>query len=181
MRTVAWLVASAVVIGGCGATPVDLSSLATPIAPSPQAAPPTAPPNTRAEIAIRSIEPGSGAALQVFDCSTSAFVELCSRPWLLRVDVVLPGDIANAVVAASFFKGSEFCAYGVSRPAPYSAGTTASFEISDLWVSGDTSAPLCPLPVETTRMVVGVRSVTSTASFPVFTQQVSHSYTFYDK
>src|SRR5688572_2360555 len=35
MRTVAWFVASAVVVVGCGAPPVDFSSRATPIAPSP--------------------------------------------------------------------------------------------------------------------------------------------------
>src|SRR5689334_13450265 len=35
MKVVVWLVASAVVIGGCGADPVDFSSLRTPAAPSP--------------------------------------------------------------------------------------------------------------------------------------------------
>ena len=48
MRAVAWLVASALLVGGCTnrATPVDLSSLRTPIAPSPtsEPAPSPAPP-----------------------------------------------------------------------------------------------------------------------------------------
>ena len=74
MRAVAWSIAAALVSGGCGAKPVDLSSLRTPLAPSAPAAsaPPPAPspsPTTfslRLYVATMSV-PCSGCLVEIIN------------------------------------------------------------------------------------------------------------------
>ena len=67
MRAVICLVASAVVAGGCGAPPIDLSSRATPIAPSPPVvSSPTAAPTYSVALIVYTLgTPCSGCRMEI--------------------------------------------------------------------------------------------------------------------
>ena len=164
--------------GGRTQLPTAPSSLPPSTSPPPS---PSPPPSASGQITLRSIAPGSGATLTVRECPTSytdSFKDLCSDPAHMTVDVQFERDVSTAVVTAGFYRGTKRCGIAYSGPSPFAAGSRASFELVGAVALSDESVQLhCPLPAETTRMVIQLWE-RSRPSVPLLTQEFAHNYTF---
>lgn len=155
------------------------SSPTAPTTPLPPTGP--SPVDPRGEITVRSITPASPATLIVRDCTypNSQYTERCSRQLQMVVDVQFENEVSNAVVTATFYAGSQRCGVAYSSPQPLAAGGRATFGMSAISLSNDDTLLLCPLPTETTRMVVQLWE-TSRPSVPLLTQESGNTFTFVD-
>jgi hypothetical protein len=127
--------------------------------------------------------PGSGALLSVRDCPYYPsnlhvdFWDQCSESVRVAFDVEFGRDVSNAVVTAGFYSGSQRCGLATSQPVKLSAGSHGSFEAGVILLSDEVVRLLCPLPAQTTRMVVQLWEADHPAS-PLLTQEFPHYYTF---
>jgi hypothetical protein len=151
--------------------PVSASPL--PSAPSPA---PTA-----GQITLRSIAPGSGAILNVLECPTSLtsnFKDLCTEPLQMTVDVEFNGSVSDAVTTAGFYSGTKRCGLATSESSRFATDNRASFDLRGAIELSDESVQLhCPLPAETTRMVIQLWE-RGRPGVPLLTQEFAHHYTF---
>jgi hypothetical protein len=185
MRPAARFVNTLVAVAALTACDGGRTQLPTaPSSPPPSASPPPSPSpplSASGQITLRSIAPGSGATLTVRECPTSftdSFKDLCSDPAHMTVDVEFGRDVSTAVVTAAFYSGTKRCGVASSGPSPFAAGSRASFELLGAIELSDESVQLhCPLPAETTRMVIQLWEASRPAT-PLLTQDFAHSYAF---
>lgn len=144
-------------------------------APSPQA--------PAGQITVQSIAPGSGATLQVGECQYYPssldldFWEMCADHVNMTFVVEFEGDVTNAVVTAGFYSGTMRCGLATSSTASLPAGTPRAFATHVILLSDESTQLLCPLPAETTRMVVQLWEAARPAT-PLLSREFVHSYRF---
>ena len=141
---------------------------------------PTPPPASMSQITIRSIAPGSGATLTVRECPfsfTSNFKDLCAERLQMTVDVEFGSSVSNAVVTASFYSGTTRCGIAYSGSAPFAAGSRAFELLGTIALSDEYLQLHCPLPAQTTRMVIQLWE-RSTPAGPLLIREFAHNYTF---
>ena len=161
--------AACIVLSGCESTPSS---------PSP-------PTSLQAPLSIRSITPASGTTLLVRECGfDEGFDILCTQEPRVSVDVDVPHDIDDPALSVILENGSKRCAsFDAMQPPitrPLKAGRY-SFEFGGafLYATGANFELDCPLPAETTRLVIRLWNVTG-AAFPrvVLAQEFAHTYRF---
>ena len=107
--------------------------------------------------------------------------QMCTAAHMV-FDVEFETEIAHAAASVRFFRGSQLCAFGSAAPyfgQPFTAGSRASFVVTIVSLF-DIGRPMaCPLPTETTRMVVEL--VEPKTAMPLLSQEFAHSYTFVER
>jgi hypothetical protein len=140
-----------------------------------------APPAPVGDITLRSIIPESGATLTVRPCEWYPLYEdFCADRSPMRFDVQYEASVAEAVVTAGFYSGSQRCGIAYSAlPGPLlTPGSGAvSFTVSTISVSDEAHPLLCPLPATTTRIVVQLWE-RGRPAVPLLTKEFDHTYTF---
>jgi hypothetical protein len=160
-------------LAGCDGGNVSRSPIST--APSPQA--------PAGQITVQSVIPASGATLPVEECQyypsrlDLTFWEMCADHVTMTFTAVFERDVTNAVVTAGFYSGTQRCGLATSQTAPLSADTRGAFGAHVILLSDESTQLLCPLPAETTRMVVQLWEREHPAT-PLLSQELVHSYRF---
>ena len=94
-------------------------------------------------------------------------------------------EIAHAVFAVRFLRGSQECARASGIPyfvGPFTAGSRASFVVSGVSLVGQVWGgyiACSPLPVETTRLVVEL--IDTKTAMPLLRREFAYSYTFVER
>lgn len=166
------------VLSGCGpdtTTPIAPSVLPPMFAPAP---PPTGP--SRGSIAIAALIPSPGATLTVWRCP----FEVYGGPWncsyaSVTTEIELNQTVPDAVVTASYYRGSERCGIAYAGgPTVLAASVSTTFTTNLIEMSDEYVSLHCePLPAESTRLVVQLWSAKQPAA-PLLTQESAYSYTF---
>ena len=176
------------------------STVGLPAGPSgsspPSQTPPTPPPRPPAmegNITVTSLVPGSGATLVVRDCTkgTSGYRWFCADQLGSTFEVQVDQNIPGAVLTAEFVgDAGGKCRYGASTfgfgpvastaPTPLTAGSQTTMIMGAIDFSTEESPLACPLPLETTRMIVRLWRVGVPAT-PLMTREFAYSYTFVTK
>jgi hypothetical protein len=96
----------------------------------------------------------------------------------LAASVEFEQTVSDAVVTASFYRGTERCGVAHSGQAVLAADTPATFAATTISFSDEYVALHCaPLPTETNRVVLQLWSAAKPAT-PLLTREFSYSYTF---
>jgi hypothetical protein len=150
------LLAAVIVLTGCNGT------VESPVAPSgssgassgPPPAPPP-PPEIAGTIVVRSIAPEPGTTLIVRNCSFAGpdFPYLCADQLRLAFDVQVDQDIPSGVLSALFTAAGSTCAHASER-VTLTASTQTTIRMEGAEVSSDGALFRCPLPADTTQVVV---------------------------
>ena len=159
-----------------------------PTAPGPQPPPPPVVPppvisQGQGQVWLRSASPEPGGKVPIHDCTydveeSGSNYQMCGLA-LMIFDVAFEGEIAQAAASVRFFRGSQLCARGSAIPyfgQPFTAGSRASFVVTIISLSEVGGPIACPLPAETTRMVV--EFVEPRTAAPLLTRELAHTYTF---
>ena len=161
MWRVGSLTAAVMILGSCGGSPIR---------PSDGGGPPPPPPF--GEITLNDVTPGSGATLRMRDCGPSG---LCNDQLKTTFEVLVRSDIPDAVLMVSLSQGASPCAWTWLRTT-LAAGNRASLTNSSIrMVLDEEGRLLCPLPLETTRLVFEVRG--SSPTVPLLHQEFAYRYT----
>jgi hypothetical protein len=161
MRSLSPLAASlaaVLALAGCSGTvesPVGPSgSAGTSFTPPPSPAPQPGPPEIAGTIAVRSIAPEPGTTLLVRNCSWAGpnFPYLCADQLQLALDVHVDQDVPRGVLSAQFVAGGSECG-SAGQPVALTAGTQ-TIRLNGAEISSDGALFRCPLPAETTQMIV---------------------------
>ncbi len=161
MRSLSRLAASfaaVIALAGCSGTvesPAGPSgSAGTSFTPPPPPAPQPSPPEIAGTIAVRSLAPEPGTTLLVRNCNgvPGPLEYLCAEQLQLALDVHVEQDVPRGVLGAQFVAGSSVCAFA-SQPVTLTAGTQ-TIRLHGAEISSDGALFRCPLPAETTQMVV---------------------------
>ena len=174
------LLVTSVALTGCGGPqPGTLMSVPTgPSATSPNVPTPTVP----GSIAITPLMPSPGATLTVRQCPSSPWVYggpgNCSYA-RVTAELELTQSVSDAVVSASYYRGSERCGIAyASGPTALAASTSTTFTTNLIEMSDEYVSLHCdPLPAESNRLVLQVWSARQPAT-PLLTQEFAFSYTF---
>ena len=170
------VVVTAGMFAGCDGQPRSIP-LASPIPTAPS------PPAPRGSITLQSLSPVSGATLQVRECPYypislfATFWDMCSDDLTMTFEVEFETEVANAVVTIGFYSGSQRCGLATSQSGFLAARTRASFDAKIISFSDEDVRLLCPLPVETTRLVVQLWE-RGRPAVPLLTQEFAHNYKF---
>ena len=147
--------AAVIALAACNGTvesPVGPSGLAgSSSTPEP---PPPPPPEIDGNIVVRSIAPEPGTTIIVRNCSWAGptVSYLCADQLRLAFDVQVDQDIPAGVLSADFTAGST-CAHASER-VTLTAGTQTTIRMEGAEVSSDGALFRCPLPADTTQVVV---------------------------
>jgi hypothetical protein len=171
VRFAAWLLTWSVAclsFSGCGSMPSSPS--------------PSTPPGGR--LTLRSITPGSGTTLLVRECGSDGLDVTCTEEPRVSIDVDVPHDINDPALSMTLKSSSRECGgFNAMQPRiarPLKAGPYV-FEFTGVYLSA-TGANFeldCPLPAETTRLIVRLWEITA-AGIPteVISQEFAHTYRF---
>jgi len=162
-----------------------------PTAPGPEPVqPPVAPPPVIAQgqgqVWLRSASPEPGGTLLIRDCTydpeeAGPGYQLCAAARMI-FDVEFETEIAHAAVTARFLRGSQLCAYGSGSPyvvGPFTAGSRAAFMVNSINLFQIGGPIACPLPAETTRLVVAFMDPKT--GTPLLTREFAYAYTFVER
>ena len=144
-------------------------------APSPQ--------TSSGQITAQSMAPASGATLPVEECQYYPsrldldFWEICADHVDLRFTVEFAHDVENAVVTAGFYGGAQRCGLATSQTTSLRAGRREVFDTHVILLSNESTQLPCPLPAETTRMVVQLWERENPA-MPLLSREFVQTYTF---
>ena len=178
IRLAASLVA-VVVLAGCNGSvesPAGPSgSTGTSFTPPPPPPLPPSPPEISGNIVVHSIAPDSGATLLVRNCDFVGpeLSYLCADQLRLALDVKVDEDVPRGVLSALFTVGGSTCALASERVA-LTAGTQTTIRIQGAEISSDGALFRCPLPVDTTQMVVRLTA----EGRVLLTREFLHDYRF---
>jgi hypothetical protein len=183
VKTAALLATSLVTLSAFSACE-GRSGSSSPVAPSPAPVVPSPVSSPRGQVFIRSATPEPGGTLLVRDCTydveeSGPKYQMCA-PALMIFDVAFDSEIAHAAASANFYRGSQLCASGAAFPylgEPFTAGTRASFRVNIITIVPIGKPIACPLPAETTRMVVELAD----GKGPLLTQEFAHTYAFVER
>ncbi len=182
MRSLSPLAASlaaVVALAGCSGTvesPVGPSgSAGTSFTPPPPPAPQPGPPEIAGTIAVRSIAPEPGTTLLVRNCNgvPGPLEYLCAEQLQLALDVHVEQDVPQGVLSATFEAAGATCAYASER-VTLTAGTQTTIRVQGAGISSDGALFRCPLPADTTRMVVRL----SAEGRVLLTREFAYDYRF---
>jgi hypothetical protein len=147
-----------VAVFGCGdggptspSTPPSAQPIPTPV---PVPLPPPARGN--GEIAIRSIEPASGASIKVQECVTNGYRWFCADEPRMTFEVVVDRDIPDAALAVTFYVGVQRCGSAFAGSVPLMAGSRTVLRASSLDFSDEERPLACNLPATTTKLVAQI-------------------------
>ncbi len=159
LSPLAAFLATIIALAGCNGTvesPVGPSgSAGTSFTPPPPPAPQPAPPEIAGTIAVRSIAPEPGTTMIVRNCMWAEFPYLCANELRLAFDVQVDQDIPAGVLSADFTAAGSTCAHAyASERVTLTTGTQATIRMQGAEISSDGALFRCPLPAETTQMVV---------------------------
>jgi hypothetical protein len=152
----------------------------TPALPTAPAAPGLAPVVPQGHIAVLSVRPESGATLTAEPCDGGYCIS--DTDVRLTFQVQLDRDVNEPWVTVSFDDGMQRCA-GSGYPniiqtiEPLRANTATTFSVTFLALS-DHLGLLCPLPHNTTTMVVQLWPNRGRSPVALLTGEFPHSYTF---
>lgn len=158
MRRTVLLSAALLITVSCGEAP------AAPTNDNPQRPGP--------EIVVSEITPGSGATLAFGGCGIGG---LCTEQLQTTFDVLVFGDMPEAIVVVSLRQGSTPCAMAHVATA-LSAGARTPFKMSSVFMVHDEEGQLlCPMPADTTSLAIEVYFRYSPAH-PVLSRVIPNSY-----
>ena len=148
--------AAVIALAACNGTvesPVGPSGLAG-SSSTPQPHPPP-PPEINGNIVVRSIAPEPGTTIIVRNCSWAGptFSYLCADQLRLAFDVQVDQDIPSGVLSADFTAAGSTCAH-TSERVTLTAGTQTTIRMEGADISSDGALFRCPLPADTTQVVV---------------------------
>ena len=165
------LLAAVIALAACNGT------VESPVGPSggagPSSTPPPPSPEITGNIVVRSIAPEPGTTLVVRNCSWAEFPYLCANELRLAFDVQVDQDVPAGVLSAVFTSGGSTCAYGSER-VTLAAGTQTTIRIQGAEISSDGALFRCPLPADTTQVVVRL----SGSGRVLLTREFAHNYRF---
>ena len=165
-----FLLAALLVVAACGEAPTRPTTV-----PGPADPPKPPPPTSTGEITVGEISPGSGATIVLHLCRPD-IVSLCSDQFHATFDVLVPVDIAKAVVVMSLRQNSLPCAAAFIFTT-LKAGNRASFSTSSISMDPDEGGRLiCATPAETTTLMVSVFYEGAPAQ-AVVSREVPYRYT----
>ena len=168
----ALLLAAVIALAACNG-PVE-----SPVGPSgPVGASPAPPPSPEitGNIVIRSIAPEPGTTIIVRNCSFAgpAFPYLCADQLRLTLDVRVDQDTPNGALSADFTAAGATCAHASER-VTLTAGAQTTIRMEGAEVSSDGALFRCPLPADTTRVVVRL----SGSGRVLLTREFAYNYRF---
>ena len=168
-----FVLAALSVLAGCDGRTVSRSPISS--APTP--------PASGGQITVQSIVPASGATLPVDQCQYYPsrldldFWEMCADHLTMSFTVEFQRDVTEAVVTAGFYSGMQRCGLATSQTALLPAGTPATFDTHVILLSDESTRLLCPLPAETTQMVVQLWE-RGRPAIPLLSREFVHTYRF---
>lgn len=157
-------------------------SIESPVGPSgpagaPFTLPPVAPPlpEVGGSIVVRSIAPEPGTTMIVRNCSWAGptVPYLCADQLQLAFDVQVDQDVPAGVLSAVFTTGSSTCAHASER-VTLAAGTRTTIRMEGAEISSDGALFRCPLPADTTQMVLRL----SGSGRVLLTREFAYNYRF---
>lgn len=158
---------------GTAESPVRPSGLSgSSSTPQPPAPPP---PEIGGNIVVRSIAPEPGTTMIVRNCSWAGptFPYLCADQLRLAFDVQVDQDIPSGVLSAIFTAAGSTCAYASER-VTLAAGPQTTIRMEGAEVSSDGALFRCPLPADTTQVVVRL----SGSGRVLLTREFAYNYRF---
>jgi hypothetical protein len=146
------LLTAVIVLTGCKGT---VESPVAPSGPSGASSGPPPPPEIAGTIVVRSIAPEPGTTLIVRNCSFAGpdFPYLCADQLRVAFDVQVDQDVPSGVLGALFTAAGSTCAYASER-VTLTAGTQTTIRMQGAEISSDGALFRCPLPADTTQVVV---------------------------
>jgi hypothetical protein len=142
----------------------------TPTAPSPSV--------SRGQIVLRLMDPDSGARVPVRECTygEAFFSEECAAADM-SFEVVYDSDVEHAVLTATFYRGGQRCGMATSNTVRLRAGVSTFFDARTISLSTEDVRLLCPLPIETDRVVAQLWERSRPAA-SLLQQEFAHTYAF---
>ena len=168
--------AAVIALAACNGT---VESPVGPSGPAGTSSTPPPPPPPSPEIAgnvvIRSIAPEPGTTIVVRNCNGAGppLTYLCADELRLALDVEVDRDVPNGVLSADFTAAGSTCAHASERVA-LTAGTPATISMQGAEISSDGALFRCPLPADTTQMVVRL----SSSGRVLLTREFAYNYRF---
>ena len=96
----------------------------------------------------------------------------------MTAEIELNQTVPDAVVTASYYRGSELCGVAYAGPLMLEASMSTTFTTTLIEMSDQNVSLYCePLPAESTRLVLRLWSAKEPA-IPLLTQQFPYRYTF---
>ena len=167
------LLAAVIALAACNGT------AESPVGPSggagPSSTPPPPSPEITGNIVIRSIAPEAGTTIIVRNCNLAAppLSYLCADQLRLAFDVQVDQDISSGVLSADFTAAGSTCAHASER-VTLPAGTQTTIRMEGAEVSSDGALFRCPLPADTTQVVVRL----SGSGRVLLTREFAYNYRF---
>jgi hypothetical protein len=156
---------------------IVLSSCDSPSSPSSTRSPASSP---QGQLTLRSITPASGAVLAFRECGFDGLEVMCNDEPRASVDVEIHQDVVDPALDLAFHSVSTKCGSLESRreiARPLQAGRHSfDFAGAFLYATGRTAAPDCPLPSDTTHLVLTLWEVGSGRGTPVMVQHIAYRY-----